>query len=206
MQLWDIRNSKKTENEFLSYDVLEANPSINQLINTKHPGEGKNMRKLTIFLLLAVITVIEFEGCSDDSTMNPTTTTQSLYTRLGGNVAIDTVVAVFINNVAADAQINFFFAPVLADTTGVRYRLLRQNFDQQICMVTGGPCLYIGGDMRTAHGGMSITVAQFSALVNDLVAAMTTLAVPQTEQNELLAILGPLCHDIVDNGMGTGCP
>ena len=151
--------------------------------------------------------VISFQSCGDDNTMNNNTpSSQSLYTRLGGNTAIDTVVAVFINNVAADPQINFFFAPVLADTSGVRYRLLRQNLVQQICMVTGGPCLYMGKDMRTAHGGMSITAAQFNALVNDLVTAMTTLAVPQTEQNELLAILGPLCGDIVDNGNGTGCP
>jgi hemoglobin len=181
-----------------------------QLINfnLKYLFKGDNMRKfISFFLPLAIVAVISFQSCSDDNTMNNNTPiTQSLYTRLGGNTAIDTVVAVFINNVAADAQINFFFAPVLADTTGIRYRLLRQNLSQQICMVTGGPCLYMGKDMRTAHGGMSITVAQFSALVNDLVAAMTTLGVAQNEQNELLAILGPLCHDIVDNGNGTGCP
>ena len=166
------------------------------------------MRKFISFLLpIAIVVVISFQSCGDDNTMNNNTpSSQSLYTRLGGNTAIDTVVAVFINNVAADPQINFFFAPVLADTSGVRYRLLRQNLVQQICMVTGGPCLYMGKDMRTAHGGMSITAAQFNALVNDLVTAMTTLAVPQTEQNELLAILGPLCGDIVDNGNGTGCP
>jgi hemoglobin len=165
------------------------------------------MRKFISFLLpVVIVAVISFQSCGNDTPTGTTTTTQSLYTRLGGNTAIDTVVAVFINNVAADPQINFFFAPVLADTTGVRYRLLRQNLDQQICMVTGGPCLYMGKDMRTAHGGMSITVAQFTALVNDLVASMTTLGVAQAEQNELLAILGPLCHDIVDNGNGTGCP
>ena len=171
------------------------------------------MRKISgILFPLAIIAVISaqtisLQGCSDDNVTNNTgTTAQSLYTRLGGSTAIDTVVAVFINNVAGDPQINFFFAPVLADTTGVRYRLLRQNLVQQICMVSGGPCLYMGKDMRTAHGGMNITVAQFNALVNDLVTAMNTLSVPQTEQNDLLAILGPLCGDIVDNGSGTGCP
>ena len=104
------------------------------------------MRKFISFLLpIAIVAVISFQSCGDDNTMNNNTpSSQSLYTRLGGNTAIDTVVAVFINNVAADPQINFFFAPVLADTSGVRYRLLRQNLVQQICMVTGGPCLYMG--------------------------------------------------------------
>lgn len=171
------------------------------------------MRKISgILFPLAIIAVISaqtisLQGCGEDNVTNNTgTTSQSLYTRLGGSTAIDTVVAVFINNVAADPQINFFFAPVLADTSGTRYRLLRQNLVQQICMVSGGPCLYMGKDMRTAHNGMSITLAQFNALVNDLVSAMNTLAVPQAQQNDLLAILGPLCGDIVDNGSGTGCP
>lgn len=165
------------------------------------------MQKLTSFLLpLVVIAIAGIQSCGDDNTTNPTTSAPSLYTRLGGAAAIDTVVAVFIGNVAADPQINFFFAGVLADSSGARYRLLRQNLVQQICMVSGGPCLYMGRDMRTAHTGMNITVNHFNALVNDLVAAMNTLAVPQTEQNDLLGILGPLCHDVVDNGNGTGCP
>lgn len=166
------------------------------------------MRKIFNFSLpVLLVLAIGLASCSDDTTTNNNNpSTQTLYTRLGGSAAIDTVVAVFIGNVAADNEINFFFAPVLADTSGTRYRLLRQNLVQQICMVSGGPCLYMGRDMRTAHGGMSITINQFNALVNDLVAAMNTLAVPQTEQNDLLAILGPLCGDIVDNGNGTGCP
>jgi hemoglobin len=166
------------------------------------------MRKVFSFSLpFFIVLAVGLASCSDDTTTNNNTpSSQTLYTRLGGSAAIDTVVAVFIWNVAADNEINFFFAPVLADSSGTRYRLLRQNLVQQICMVTGGPCLYMGRDMRTAHGGMSITINQFNALVNDLVAAMNTLAVPQTEQNDLLAILGPLCHDIVDNGNGTGCP
>ncbi|HWA07129.1 MAG TPA: group 1 truncated hemoglobin, partial [Ignavibacteria bacterium] len=186
------------------YDVLKAD-YINYPISIL---KGENiMKKFTgILIPAAIFAVLLMQSCSDDTTMNNTTTTQTLYTRLGGSTAIDTVVAVFIGNVAADNQINFFFAPVLADSSGSRYRLLRQNLSQQICMVTGGPCLYMGRDMRTAHNGMSITTAQFNALVNDLVMAMTTLSVPQAEQNELLAILGPLCHDIVDNGNGTGCP
>lgn len=164
---------------------------------------------IKFFRLIPFITfagIIYFSSCGDNSMTPNNPTTQSLYTRLGGIRAIDTVVAVFINNVALDNRINFFFAAVLADTTGTRYRLLRQNLVQQVCMVTGGPCLYLGKDMRTAHQGMNITVNHFTALVEDLVSAMNSLNVPQREQNDLLAILGPLCRDIVDNGNGTGCP
>ena len=97
------------------------------------------MRKIFSFLLpVAIVAVISLQSCGDNTTTNSTPSTQSLYTRLGGSAAIDTVVAVFINNVAADPQINFFFAPVLADTTGVRHYALAtdsaQSNDQVRCM------------------------------------------------------------------------
>ena len=164
----------------------------------------KRIINYSFFFIVAAFVVIY--ACKNDTVTNSPSSTTSLYSKLGGYKAIDTVVAVFINNVVADDSVNFFFGGVLSDTTGTRYRSLRQNLVQQICMASGGPCVYMGKDMRTAHGGMNITIGQFSALVNDLVASMTTLGVSQQNRNDLLAILGPLCHDIVANGSGTGCP
>jgi len=167
------------------------------------------MRKLinySFFVLFAASIIIYSCGSDTVTNTNTTTTPATLYTRLGGYTAIDTVTAVFINNVVADNSINAFFQGVVNDSTGTRYRLLRQNLVQLICVSSGGPCIYLGKDMRTAHSGMNLTVNHFNSLVNDLVAAMTTLGVAQTEQNDLLAKLGPLCHDIVANGNGTGCP
>jgi hemoglobin len=51
--------------------------------------------------------------------------------------------------------------------------------------------------MYDAHDGMNITDAEFGALVNALVSSLNTFNVPQAEQNELLAILGPMQSDIV---------
>jgi len=127
------------------------------------------------------------------STMEPTggQAPPGLYERLGGKPAITAVVDEFVGNVANDARINGRFA-----TTDIPR--LKGHLVDQVCVATGGPCTYAGRDMVTTHAGMNITHAEFSALVEDLVAALTTLGVPQVEQNELLDLLGPMKSDIVE--------
>jgi hemoglobin len=68
----------------------------------------------------------------------------------------------------------------------------------QVCQSSGGPCAYKGRDMKTTHAGMRISTADFNALVEDLVGALTQLKVPAKEQQELLALLGPAQKDIVE--------
>jgi hemoglobin len=119
------------------------------------------------------------------------TTTPTLYARLGGNAAITKVIADFVdNNVANDARINHFFA----QTDLVR---LKAKLVEFVDNATGGPEAYTGLDMKTAHAGMKITVADFNALVEDLVKSLDTFKVPAAEKQELLALLGPTQSDIV---------
>jgi hemoglobin len=115
---------------------------------------------------------------------------KSLYDRLGGKDAITAVVDDFVANVAADNRINGFFAK--ADIPR-----LKRNLVDLICAGTGGPCTYTGRDMKTAHKGMGISDADFNALVGDLVKSLDKFKVPQKEQGELLAILGPMKSSIV---------
>ena len=115
----------------------------------------------------------------------------SLYDRLGGRPAITAVVDQFVGNVSKDPRINDRFV-----TTDIPR--LKGHLVDQVCSASGGPCTYSGRDMKTTHAGMGITSAEFMALVEDLVAAMNTLNVPKTEQNELLGLLGPMKSDIVE--------
>lgn len=113
-----------------------------------------------------------------------------LYDRLGGKDAITAVVDDFVANVAADKRINAFFAN--ADIPGLKQKLV-----DQICEATGGPCKYAGKDMKTAHAGMGVKDADFSALVEDLVKSLDKFKVPEREKSELLAALGGMKTDIV---------
>jgi hemoglobin len=114
----------------------------------------------------------------------------SLYDRLGGKDAITAVVDDFVGNVAADERINGFFT----NTNIPRFKVL---LVEQICAGSGGPCTYTGRDMRTAHAGMGVTEQDFNALVEDLVKSLNKFNVPQPEQDDLLAVLGPMKSDIV---------
>ena len=114
----------------------------------------------------------------------------SLYQRLGGYPAIKAVVDDFVGNVAADKRINRFFA-----RTDIPR--LKQNLVDQICTGTGGPCIYTGRDMKSAHAGMGVTSSHFNALVQDLQKTLRKFKVPKKEQGELLAVLGPMKKDIV---------
>jgi hemoglobin len=116
---------------------------------------------------------------------------KSLYSRLGGKPAIVAVVDDFIGNVAADARINAFFAK--ANIPRLKLRLV-----ELICKSSGGPCRYRGKDMKTTHMGMGIAGKDFDALVEDLGKSLNKFKVPEKEQGELVAILGPTKKDIVE--------
>jgi len=143
------------------------------------------------------MTAITFSSCSkdDDEPTTATTTKASLYTRLGGIDAIAAVTDEFLTNVVANNEINGRFSATVANAEAVR--LLRLNLIDQICEAAGGPCIYKGLSMIAAHEGMNITEAEFNSLVGNLVAALNTFEVPETEQNELLGALAALAPDII---------
>jgi hemoglobin len=121
----------------------------------------------------------------------PKPAAKSLYDRLGGEKAIKAVVDEFVANVVADKRINKFFAK--ADGAKLKEQLVNQ-----IGQATGGPQKYTGKDMKTAHKGMGIKEADFTALVEDLVKALDKFKVPKTEKDELLGALGGMKGDIVE--------
>jgi hemoglobin len=116
--------------------------------------------------------------------------TKSLYDRLGGKDAITAVVDEFVGIVVKDERINSFFKN--ADAKHLKAMLV-----DQICSAAGGPCKYTGKDMKTAHTGMGVKDADFTALVDDLVKALDKFKVPQKEKDELLGALGGMKGDIV---------
>ena len=120
---------------------------------------------------------------------------KTLYERLGGKKSITAVVDDFVGRVAGDSRINSFFKDTAADPK--RLAKFKKNLVDQICQASGGPCKYMGKDMKTAHAGMGITSGDFNALVEDLVAALDKFKVGDKEKNELLGALGPMKSDIV---------
>jgi hemoglobin len=114
----------------------------------------------------------------------------SLYDQLGGKESIRTVMDDFVARVKADPRIGDQFQNTDAN------RLASQLTDQ-VCEATGGPCKYVGLDMKAAHAGMTITKAHFNALVEVLVASMNAKGVPFDLQTDILTLLAPMHRDVI---------
>lgn len=140
---------------------------------------------------LLILVGVAASACSMMESSPGTMAEKSLYERLGGKPAITAVVDDFVGRVAADTRINGKFAN--ADLPRLKMMLV-----DQICQASGGPCTYTGRDMKSAHAGMGINSAEFDALVKDLVASLNKFKVTEREKNELLAALGPMKQDIVE--------
>src|SRR5882762_6088603 len=119
---------------------------------------------------------------------------KSLYTRLGGYDAIALVVDDFITRLATDKRFERFFAGFSTDSK----KRLRQHILDQFCVAAGGPCVYMGRDMKTTHTGLGITEADWNAAAKHLVAALDKYKVPQAEKDELMAFVGTQEKDIVE--------
>lgn len=124
----------------------------------------------------------------------------SLYDRLGGEAAIRVVVDDFVARAAADDTLNFTRQGTdnAWDATPENVQLLKDRLVQFIGNATGGPQVYEGQDMATAHTGMAITNAEFDRLGGHLVAALQAAGVPAAEQQELVAIVGSTRSAIVE--------
>jgi len=152
------------------------------------------MRLLTRAILIPMAALI-LTACASAPPDTPSSApaTPTLYQRLGGREAIKQVVDDFVANLAADPRVNARFKGLDA----AKLAKLQTNLADQICDVTGGPCAYLGRDMKAVHAGMNITEAEWNATVEDLVKTLNKFKVGPKEQQELLSALGGMKKDIV---------
>lgn len=67
----------------------------------------------------------------------------------------------------------------------------------QFCQVSGGPCIYKGADMKSAHANLDINKGDFNRLVEVLQQSMDAQGVPFRAQNQLLAQLAHMHRDTI---------
>jgi hemoglobin len=118
---------------------------------------------------------------------------KSLYERLGGYNALAAVTDEFLRRLAEDKQLSRFLVGLSDDSK----KKLRQHVLDLLCQSTGGPCVYTGREMKTAHTGLKITESDWDISAKALVATLDKFKVPKKEQDEVLALVGTLKKDIV---------
>jgi hemoglobin len=117
-----------------------------------------------------------------------------LYKRLGGYDAIAAVTDDFLGRLSTDPQFGKFFAG--HSTNSIKH--IRQHIVDQLCAATGGPCVYTGRDMKTAHAGLGIAEKDWDASVKHLTASLDKFNVPAREKDDVLGAIGGLKKDIVE--------
>ncbi len=118
----------------------------------------------------------------------------SLYERLGGYDAIAAVAESVLMRMTTDPQLGKYFAGHSEDSR----KRLRQLQAELICQTTGGPCFYMGRDMKTVHEGLGINGAEWQTAITHLLGVLDNFTVPDTEQKEILGILNSIKGDIVE--------
>lgn len=120
----------------------------------------------------------------------------SLYDRLGGIYSIAAVVDDFIDRVMNDPILN---ANPLVDeahhrVTSAGFKYLVTEF---VGSVTGGPQQYSGRSMNDSHRHLKITAHEWGAFMHDLQQSLYKFNVPDTEREELVALVESVRAEIV---------
>jgi hemoglobin len=122
------------------------------------------------------------------------TAATSLYHRLGGYDVIAAVIDDLFTSLRADPAFSRFASGRSLDSNARAQQLLVE----QICELSGGPCRYLGRDMKTSHAGLAISTAEWDANMKYATAALVKNGVEEPERAEFLALFERYRQDIVE--------
>lgn len=116
--------------------------------------------------------------------------TDTLYARLGGTEGITKIASDLVDNHRANPLIAARFAGSDVET----FKATARDF---FMLGSGGPQVYKGKDMRSAHKHMNISDNEYMAAVDDLMKALDASGVGDREKSEVLYIFHTLRPDVV---------
>ena len=118
----------------------------------------------------------------------------SLYQRMGGY----DVIAAAIDDMFAILHGEPAFARFFGGRSEDSVIRSRQLLVDQMCALSGGPCHYIGRDMKTSHRGLGITNLDWETNMKASDAALAKNGVGGAERAEFLALFERYRNDIVE--------
>ncbi|MEO3783897.1 group 1 truncated hemoglobin [Actinocorallia sp. B10E7] len=117
----------------------------------------------------------------------------SIYDAIGGSAAVGAAVDDFYVRVLGDPELEGLF-------TGTDLSRLKSHQRAFIAAALGGPELYKGRDLGSAHAHLGLEDRHFDAVVGHLAATLASLGVPEETIGEIASALAPLRADIVSGG------
>ncbi len=117
----------------------------------------------------------------------------TLYERVGRYDGIARIADDYLKGVRADPQLARF----IGRSTDSLVRA-RQLLKDQLCALTGGPCVYVGRDMKTAHGGLGITESDWALNMKCMAAALDKSHIAESDKHQMLALIETFRKQIVE--------
>lgn len=117
-------------------------------------------------------------------------TAVSIYQAIGGRAAVTAAVEGFFGRMLADPELSGFFP----GGVGPRHRAYLVTV---LGEALGGPERYRGPDLAKAHGGLSITDADFDRTAGHLAATLGSLGVPGHLAGQIIGIVAGLRPAVV---------
>ena len=145
------------------------------------------MKKSLVSLAIAASTLL-MAGASFAQTMAPKD--DQLYKAFGEKAGLVSLMDDFMLRLLADPRTEPHFKPA-------NQQRVKEQLVDQMCALSGGPCVYKGADMKSSHANLDIKKSDFHALVEVLQASMDAKGIPFRKQGEMLALLAPMNRDII---------
>jgi hemoglobin len=116
--------------------------------------------------------------------------TNTLFERLGGSTGIAAIVDDTVDAHMKNTHVNPRFLPLLEQPE--RMAMIRQHTIEFFSMGSGGPQIYNGNDMVTAHKGMNISPEEYMHVIDDIFLALDKNGMTEETKKDVLAILWSL--------------
>lgn len=113
-----------------------------------------------------------------------------LYQAFGEKAGLVMLMDDFMVRLLADPRTGPHFKPA-------NQQRVKEQLVDQLCFLAGGPCVYKGADMKSAHANLDIKKSDFHALVEVLQQSMDARGIPFRTQNQMLALLAPMHRDTI---------
>lgn len=160
-------------------------------LRTVHPQTRRWASAATPWV---VALALAWGGASAAMAQNAVPASPALYQALGEKEGIKLLMDDLVGRLRADKAIGPLYA-------NIKPAYLKEQLTDQLCRVSGGPCVYEGETMKKSHAELKIGTGQFNLLVEILQDCMDARQIPFTVQNQLLARLAPLHRDIITGSL-----
>ncbi|UCD61639.1 MAG: group 1 truncated hemoglobin [Flavobacteriaceae bacterium] len=114
----------------------------------------------------------------------------TLYERLGGSEGISSIVDDAIEEHMNNPAVNARFLPLKEQPE--RLKVIKQHTIEFFSSGSGGPPVYNGQDMETAHKGMNISLGEYMHVIDDVLVALDKNDINDEAKKDVLYILWSL--------------